>query len=397
MTNAETLDSVEKAIVFLLKLEPTLAQFALGLERVDVSNDKKVAYAAVALSKNKLDVSLLLNMAELEKLNHKEVFYILVHEFMHLLLNHFVRKSSRDAELWNIATDLAVNSLLDSMYNAQIGKIKMKLGIRPGSGVFKNYVKRLTAEEYYELLKEDKELKITNMPQGSGNGGLYRVEGHGMEELGQNNHGEMTEEQVEVAIERMKDAIAKSCGKGSSGMQEIIDAFMKGQIDWRAALRMYVGAIKALRERSLVRPNRKIPGRPGYKRTTLLDIFFAVDTSGSMGNEEIKACLSEVLGFQRLGGRITIMEFDDRVQKVYEVKRGQKPDLKVRGRCGTDFKPAFEWLEKNRKKPDVAIIASDMAVTASEFPKRSPVKNVIWLACHDGHKAPFGRTIKIKV
>ena len=391
----EKLDSIEKAIVFLLKLEPTLAQFALGMDRKDTD---KVALAAIGVSKNKLDVVLMLNMAKLSELGFKEVFYVMVHEFMHLLMNHFVRKTNRDAKFWNVAADLAINTLLDSMYHSQIGKLKIKIGIRPGEGQFKKYRRGQTAEEYYEQLKQDKEITITESKPGSGDG-MYKVDGPGGEtEYGQDNHGEMTEEQVEVAIERMKDAISKSCGKGSSGMQSIIDEFMKGQLDWRAALRMYVGSIKALLERSLVRPNRKIPGRPGNKRTTCLDIFFGVDTSGSMGDDEIKVCLSEVLGFMRLGGKITICEFDDRVQKVYEVQRGRKPNLKVQGRGGTDFKPVFELIEKNRrKKPDVVIIASDMAVGPSEFPKKSPIKNVIWLACHDGHPAPFGRTLKIKV
>ena len=391
----EKLDSIEKAIVFLLKLEPTLAQFALGMERKDST---KVAYAAIGLSKNKLDVTLMLNMAKLVVLGFKEVFYILVHEFMHLLMNHFVRRTNREPKVWNVACDLAVNTLLDSMYHQQFGKLKIKIGIRPGDGQFKKYPRGQTAEEYYERLKQDKEIKITEDPGGPGGDGCYRIDGpNGETEYGQDNHGEMTEEQVEVAVERMKDAISKACGKGSSGMQAIIDAFMKGQLDWRAALRMYVGSIKALKERSLVRPNRKIPGRPGYKRITILDIFFGVDTSGSMSDEYICACLSEVLGFMRLGGRITICEFDSQVQKVYEVKPGKKPSLKVLGRGGTDFKPTFKYIEGMRKKPDVVIIASDMCVGDHEFPKKSAVKNVIWLDCSGGHPAPFGRTLKIKV
>jgi len=52
------------------------------------------------------------NPALVEKLTPAELEGVLAHEVMHLALSHHCRRGERDAQLWNQATDYAVNPIL---------------------------------------------------------------------------------------------------------------------------------------------------------------------------------------------------------------------------------------------------------------------------------------------
>jgi predicted metal-dependent peptidase len=48
----------------------------------------------------------------LDSLSDKEIKGVLCHEVMHVALNHLTRLKKRDMELWNIATDMVINSMI---------------------------------------------------------------------------------------------------------------------------------------------------------------------------------------------------------------------------------------------------------------------------------------------
>jgi predicted metal-dependent peptidase len=86
------------------------------------------------------------NPRYIEGLKVLEVQGLLAHEALHLALLHFVRESGRDKRRWNIATDLAVNSIL----------AERRFALPPG-GIFPRdfgFEDGLSAEEYYRLLEK---------------------------------------------------------------------------------------------------------------------------------------------------------------------------------------------------------------------------------------------------
>src|SRR5262245_38471254 len=52
---------------------------------------------------------ILYNPAFVEELKPAELEGVLAHEVSHCALGHFCRRGSRDAKLWNTATDYAIN------------------------------------------------------------------------------------------------------------------------------------------------------------------------------------------------------------------------------------------------------------------------------------------------
>lgn len=410
------MDTAEKAIVFMIKHEPTMAQFALELAKCD---SKEVDVAAVAMGGDQVTTQLLLNLEKLKTMDHKTVFYILIHEFMHILLSHFIRKSTRDHSIWNIATDLAINTIIDGSYNRDLGSMEIEFGLHPGKGVFATYPSHRTSEEYYELVKNDDNIQITEIEiggEGEGSGtddkngkpgpGKKKVititnkkTGATQEHRPTKTHDGMTEEQMALTAEKMRQAISKACGKGSPYIESLIEKFMKGQVDWRHQLRQYVGSVKADYVQTIYRPNRRDDTLKGKKRLRKLNIVYAVDTSGSMSDAEIAAGYAEVASFQKIGASIWIIQCDDRIQgKPVKLNRHTPVPRKRRGCGGTDFKPVFQLLKKDKKlRPDVVIYMTDMGVGDGEFPKgKDRFMKTIWLSNRD-YKVPFGRLIKIKI
>lgn len=415
-----TMDTAEKAIVFMIKHEPVMAQFALELAKLD---SKDVEVAAVAVGKDQVTTQLLLNLTKLKTMDHKTVFYIMIHEFMHILLMHFLRKSTRDAKLWNVSTDLAINTIIDSSYHSMFGKMDILFGLHPGKAPFDTYPTHRTSEEYYEMLKKDDNITITEVVVDDGDGAPGEQDGDGSgkspSKPGQKKivritnkktgatvdhkptitHEGMTEEQMALTAEKMRQAISKACGKGSSYIEELIERFMKGQVDWRHQLRQYVGSVKADYMLTMYRPNRRDEDAKGKKRKRKLNIVYAVDTSGSMSNDEIAAGFAEVRAFRSIGAQVWILQCDDRMQgKPIKLKHNTPCPTKVYGRGGTDFKPVFALIKKDKSlKPDVVIYMTDMGVCDSEFPKGKDVfRKTIWLSNGD-YQVPFGRLIKIKI
>ena len=73
----------------------------------------------------------------------EERIAVLVHESRHILGGHMFRKGERDHQLFNIAADIAMNQLIDNL---------------PEGVMFPetfDFPKALTAEQYYELLREE--------------------------------------------------------------------------------------------------------------------------------------------------------------------------------------------------------------------------------------------------
>ena len=76
-------------------------------------------------------------------------------------------------------------------------------------------------------------------------------------------------------------------------------------------------------------------------------IAVAIDTSGSIDEKTLQLFWNEIIGIQKTGAKITIIECDCKIHKVWELKRNASlPELKGGG--GTNFDPVFEWLNKNR-------------------------------------------------
>lgn len=127
-------------------------------------------------------------------------------------------------------------------------------------------------------------------------------------------------------------------------------------------------------------------------------VAFGVDTSGSMGQEELRRAVSEAQGCLRaMGTPITFLACDAAVHGVpREIKTAAELVANLRGGGGTDFCPIFEAVEALRPKVDLFVFVTDgQGPAPAEAPRGF---ESIWVLVGEYATAPctWGRQITIK-
>lgn len=90
----------------------------------------------------------------LEELSDKELDYVLMHEILHVVLQHCLRGEYKDNERYNIAADIVINSTImhendDKASSITLSKYGESMHIAPDGKEGYLY----TAEEVYEMLQ----------------------------------------------------------------------------------------------------------------------------------------------------------------------------------------------------------------------------------------------------
>jgi predicted metal-dependent peptidase len=303
---------------------------------------------------------------------------LLKHEVFHICLGHTHSRSFNPHRIWNIATDLAINSGIPEDELPPCGFIPGKRNVfscpilkrfkKPEEETDRekalaNFIaslkKDLSAEEYFSIIMENDEIKEIISPDNNGEGASLDGDGEGGGDGGDSlskgfdehdGWSDLSEEQAEILAGKMKaiieaaknkaNASAKGWGSVSSSMREQIQKALSKEVDWRAILRAFVGTTyRDGRTTSIHRLNKKYPGIfPGATRDYKPKIHVYMDQSGSVSDSDITLFFSELIS---LSTRATFMMyyFDTEVdeESSFVWKRGVVPSL-MRTRCGgTDF------------------------------------------------------------
>ena len=94
-------------LVSFMRQEPF---FAYVISRLTHQSSTEITTAGVYVREKRW--YLLYNVDFLSSLSREQCFGLLKHECYHLIFDHCTNRSYPDKELWNIATDLAINSLI---------------------------------------------------------------------------------------------------------------------------------------------------------------------------------------------------------------------------------------------------------------------------------------------
>jgi predicted metal-dependent peptidase len=306
---------------------------------------------------------------------------ILKHEALHLALEHTTTRRYNPHQVWNIAADLAINSTLTE-------EEMPPCGFRPGkkfsipadfaewtpeqqdrhlklSALIESLPLHLTSEEYFTKLMES-DVVQEMLKAGDGE------PGDGMPE-GQDDHSgwdELSNEEREYVAGKIRQAVkdaqeradAKNAwGSVSATMREEIRKKVRGEIDWKAVLRHFVGTTsRADRLSSVYRMNRKYAGiHPGHSRDYRPTLNCYIDQSGSMSDDDIILCFGELANLSHRVD-INVFHFDTEVDESSKQtwRKGQAIPKALRTRCGgTDFDAPTKHAAKT--KPEGYIILTD--------------------------------------
>ena len=347
-------------------------------------------------------------------LNLEQTQFVLAHEAMHCALSHFARRQHRNKHRWDVACDHAINPLL------------VNDGLKPTpEALLLSEYDGMTAEEIYPLIEEntDQEPQDQHLYDDSGGEGNQPPPQNQHQNQQQNEHderGQDGDEPKDEGGDHGKDAEAKpdnqsegasqppplteseretlavqwqqrmagaaqqamQAGKMGGAMARLVDHLLQPRLPWRMLLARYMTSI-ARDDYSYSRPSNRREGGailPSL-RSTQTNLVVAMDTSGSIGDQEIDEFVSEVNAIKgQLRARITVLTCDAQLSDngPWEFAPWEEIELpdSLQGGGGTDFRPVFDWTGTRDQQPDLLIYFTD---GEGEFPPHEPHYPVIWL------------------
>ena len=160
------------------------------------------------------------------------------------------------------------------------------------------------------------------------------------------------------------DANTQNRGKFPGGLAGAIKAMLEPPvITWQQEIRRFVGSIAAGKKDSIFRRKRNQPFRldlKGKLPDKEVEIVCAIDTSGSMSDSVIAEVMKEIFAITKVvKTKITIVECDATINKVYQAGCPEEVQPDVLGRGGTEFSPVFKWMEEENKKDAILIYCTD--------------------------------------
>ena len=176
-------------------------------------------------------------------------------------------------------------------------------------------------------------------------------------------------EEDQFQARQITDIVKSSSSWGSlpGDLIELIKKTAEGKVDFRAVLRMFRASILSQKRRlTRMRPSRRFGFEQmgsSYDFTTRL--LIALDTSGSVGSEDLGRYLNVITSFFKYGiQQIDVLMFDTKVQgkplALTDAKKNIK-ELKVCGRGGTDFQAPVDYAVEHPEYDGLIIITDGCA------------------------------------
>lgn len=331
----------------------------------------------------------------------------LCHEVLHCALAHHARRGDRDGKKWNVAADYAVNPVIKDKFSL------------PDGFLFDPAFNDLSAENIYSKLPQEESGKDDQGQDGSGNGDSQEDSSPGSDSgQGQDPGGcgevrdapaedgstpgseadlSKSEAEWKVAVAQAAQQ-AKSFGKLPAGIDRIVEEIINPRVDWRSILRYFMDTVSKS-DYSWSPPNRRhIHSNiylPSCRNTELGTVIIAVDTSGSIDDETLNKVAAELSGILNdVQAEAHVIYCDAEIQNVEYFGPGDFLGiLNAKGGGGTDFRPVFDWIEKENISPSCLIYFTDLD---GEFPESDPGFPVLWIV--EGktfESAPFGEILEI--
>jgi len=265
--------------------------------------------------------------------------------------------------------------------------------------------------------------------EASGEGGHGQGHGHGRGDVGRGHCGSCAGNPVDGEPDNgvspaegdrrqraVAEAIAKQIaqkGRGSvpSALAVWAEEILKpAKVDWRTQLarevRRAVSHVAGATDLTWRRPSRRQAGigfgmgRPVAPalHAPVPNVSVILDTSGSMGQEELSAGVNELTGILKtLNTRVSFVTCDAAVQGIVKITTPKEAIKALHGGGGTDLRPAFEALSKLRERPEIVIVITDGQVGYG-VPETAPAwAQVIWVLVGRYRQKPcdWGRMIEI--
>lgn len=414
---------------------PFFSHLAYQLKIIECKNAEQEMYMPT-VSVDKTGV-LKYNPEYVKQLSKDELIFTMAHEVLHISLSHHfvqekllnkvkldyaddVKKQNYEMKRLLYAADYVVNGILN---DEGIAFDKDKY-------LYDDRFRGMSLEDVYFYLKEQDDDDQINPPQEmSLKEMLEQMEECDCDDGGcgdcipmpiprdyladdfdeeNENLGDVSDDADEIRDyweQKMVEAYEYSKDRGDTpgSMTEMIENLHKEEVNWKTYLRKEVRAY-CKNKYNTIKPSRRgivhgyhLPSIEGDE----ISVVVALDTSGSMTQEQLRDALSEIRGILNVSNntKMTVLMHDTEIHKEIEIdgrtsRYGLMHDdrFEVVGRGGTSHIPIFKWVEENRYKMDTDILVC-FTDAWSRFPDREPTGlKTIWVI-NSEKEPPFGDVI----
>ena len=326
--------------------------------------------------------SILWSPSFVDTMDQEETVGVMAHEVLHIVFKHHLRRGVRDPEIWNIATDFAINQVLvDNGFTL------------PEGGLIDPEYKGLSAEAIFDRLPDDAKKKYA---QGAAMG---EVKDAKKDDGGDMSEAEVKQMEADIDTKVMMAASgAKAIGKLPSAIKSLIEEMERSQVDWRDVMRRFVGGDQP-DDYSFRKPQKKMYHMngiisPSIEKIGAGDVVVGIDTSGSVTRKELKFFLGEINAISEdiKPRSITVITCDAQIQTVRRYEQGEEIEkIEINGRGGTRVKPVFDYIEEHQLQVDNMVYLSDLEIW--DYPENPPHYPTLWVSSYLGSKeAPWGDT-----
>lgn len=190
------------------------------------------------------------------------------------------------------------------------------------------------------------------------------------------------------------------------GAEQLFAGLLSPSVDWKEELRNFFEQSMALQDYSWTRPNIRYISQglylPSLQGQGIPAVVIARDTSGSIDEQYLIRFNSEIADVMASVKPevLYVLDIDAEVQRVQEFEAGADEmdlDQLVKGRGGTAFEPAFEWVQAQGIDCKALLYLTDME---GSFPDEAPEYPTLWVVPEGttrGKTPPFGQLLEIEL
>lgn len=334
-----------------------------------------------------------------------------MHMLLHCLFAHVWNGNDKEELYWQVACDITVESILDEIYLPAL-HARQSPYRRVTYAKFRELRKVFTAEGIYKSLKD-----LNLNPQELGRlAREFVVDDHG--KWKDNQDSRKNEEQrnrwqdIREKMETEMETFSKEASEGSKSLLDSVQVENRKRYDYKEFLRKF----------SVLKEEMKVDmdsfdyifynyGMSLYGNMPLIepletkelqkveDFVIVIDTSMSCKGELVRKFLEEtysVLSEQESFFRkinIHIIQCDDRVQSdavitSHEELKAYLANLEIKGLGGTDFRPAFLYVDQLLHQKAFSKLKGLIYFTDGygTFPVRMPVYDTAFVFLKDDYR-----------
>lgn len=420
-------DSLARTTKELMLKEPFYGLFLIMMNKVWKEN-----LDTAGVSKNGINTQLAINPDFWESLSSEYRIGILKHELLHIAFQHLtLRDKYKDHKLFNIAADLEINQYIDRVYlpggnypdkktyeeDIKIFVDSVKEKLEKGEIDQKEARKQLIkvpsralfledfedkdgnpldpkkgTDYYYDKLSEtidqtgNSSCSNLNDLLNNGDSDAVKIEPHWehstWKEFDDLSEAEkkMIQKQIDYQLKELVDQVQKSRGNIPGELAGYIAGLFEEippKFDWKGYLRMFTGgSVKTYTKKTRRKLSRRYSENPGLRIKQKKHILVAIDTSGSVSNDELVEFFNEINHMHKTGADVTVIQCDTSISHIGAFKKPEDGKIKVHGRGGTSFQPPVDYFNEHKREFSCMIYLTDGEASA---PDPKPRGRCLWV------------------